>query len=75
MGSFFLYKEKKMKTEDKPKKNKPVRPPEDVPMFPYRPVRMETEDGKQDSIEMAQFDFVREAGQPNQPTPQKKKGN
>ncbi len=62
-----------MKTGDTLEKKKLVRTLEDIPLFPYSHVRMENERGEHDSIEAAQFDFVKEAGQPNQPTPLKKK--
>ena len=43
---------------------------EEVPFFPFSYVRMAPRHGSLDSIEEAQYDFVKQAGQPsNPPTP------
>ena len=56
----------------KPKKSKPeynrdnfARTSEEVPYFPFRPVRMAHIE--MDGIEQFQFDFEQQAGQPSRP--------
>lgn len=48
---------------------------EEVPLFPYKHVRMESENRSFDTVESAQFDFVLLAGQPSQPPNPEKKNN
>lgn len=54
-------------------RKKTARTLEEVPLFPYKHVRMESENQSFDNVESAQFDFVQQAGQPSQPpNPEKK---
>jgi hypothetical protein len=60
--------ENKMKTknqEDKYTRENYARTSQEVPLFPFRPVRMPHIE--MDDLEQAQFDFVQQAGLPSNP--------